>query len=66
MKLFLSQVTESLRIYPPTNGGVNMKKLSEVGQSPPFTRRSSAEEAVLKSGRSAGKTHHSISQPILV
>ncbi|CAI7994409.1 hypothetical protein GBAR_LOCUS1440, partial [Geodia barretti] len=66
MKLFLSQVTESLRIYPPTNGGVNVKKLSEVGQSPPFTRRSSAEEAVLKSGRSAGKTHHSISQPILV
>lgn len=65
MKLFLSQMTESLRIYPPANGGINVKKLSEVGQSPPYNRRSSGEEAMLKMGRS-GRTHHSISQPILV
>jgi hypothetical protein len=64
MKLLLSQVTESLHLYPPANGGINIKKLSESVQSPPFHHRSSTEEVLAKTSR--GKTQHSISQPVLV
>ena len=65
MKMLLSQVTESLHLYPPKNGGINVKKLSESGQSPPSHRRSSTDDAPLRMGRSS-KAHHSISQPVLV
>lgn len=64
MKKLLSQLAESLHLHPPNNGGINVKKLSEAGHSPPVLRRSSADELLPKSSR--GKSQHSISQPILV
>ena len=63
MKRILSQVSDSLELYPPTNGGVNMKRLSESAPSPTSCRRSVVEMDVHAKKL---KNQHSISAPILV
>ena len=43
MQSVVSSLSDSLHLYPPTNGGINMKKLSISPSQSPAIRRSIAE-----------------------